>query len=283
LGECEVSIFGSLKPKKQMKKKLMLSGMCSILLLGTVDSTFAQNRKLKNDSSTVIIFTQKSSSTSTERKVTGEDNIIKITPLGLLTGVFPIAYERRITDFLGLQIAGGITHKNYIRGAFQKSAFNDDGDKVKFVYPDNVNRDNDMADPLFTYDNRQAKLGYTYSIQPRFYYESEALDGGYVSFSYDFYRYNFEIPGLTVKSGSYEHLGAMQQEHENVTDFMVNFGSQAVYDRLTLEYSTGLGIRNVKGSKYVAEVSGSTLREGMATYKQTLLNFTIGFKIGYHF
>ena len=67
---------------------------------------------------------------------------------------------------------------------------------------------------------------------------------------------------------------------------MVHFGYQNVYDRLTLEWSTAIGIRNVTGTKYAAGYSDYTSRvliEGTGTYKQNLLNFNIGLKVGYHF
>ena len=75
-----------------------------------------------------------------------------------------------------------------------------------------------------------------------------------------------------------------KNEFENISDLMVHFGTQTVYDRLTFEYTTGIGLRNVKGSTYVANYDGSTVSdEGFATYKQTVFNFSIGLRVGYHF
>ena len=68
---------------------------------------------------------------------------------------------------------------------------------------------------------------------------------------------------------------------------MVWFGYQDVYDRISIDYSTGLGIRNVKGMKYYLaddySTGGTNIFEGYAPYKQTLFNFNIGIKVGYHF
>ncbi len=123
-----------------------------------------------------------------------------------------------------------------------------------------------------------------FTIQPRFYFDSEGLDGSFLGLSFDNYTYNFEIPGIVGNSSSYSQKGSIKSENEKISDFMVHFGYQNIYDRLTLEWSTAVGIRNVTGTKYAAGF-GTTgaLIEGTGTYKQNLLNFNIGLKVGYHF
>ena len=150
-------------------------------------------------------------------------------------------------------------------------------------YPWTQNSLNDQVDAALELGNRTSSLGFLFSVQPRIYFESDAPDGSYMSVSYDFYRYNFSIPGLVGN----QYIGSKKKEHENISDLMVWFGYQDVYDRISIDYSTGLGIRNVKGSKYYyAEdnTTGTTITfEGFAPYKQTLFNFNIGIKVGYHF
>ena len=151
----------------------------------------------------------------------------------------------------------------------------------------------DIAEPALNFNDRKPNLGFLFSVQPRVYFESDAPDGSYMSVSYDYYRYNFSIPGIvntnTVPGASpnYQYVGSKKKEHENISDLMVWFGYQDVYDRISIDYSTGLGIRNVKGLKYYfAEdysTGGITTLEGFAPYKQTIFNFNIGIKIGYHF
>jgi hypothetical protein len=121
------------------------------------------------------------------------------------------------------------------------------------------------------------------SIQPRLYFESEGLEGSFFGFSFDLYKYNFETPGAVMKSGSVAYTGAMKQENENIRDFMVHWGGQQLFDRLTFEYTTALGMRSVTGTKYAFDSNNGVIQEGQATYKQTLLNFGIGVKVGYHF
>ena len=64
---------------------------------------------------------------------------------------------------------------------------------------------------------------------------------------------------------------------------MVLFGYQSVYDHVTLEYTSGIGIRNIKGQKYAVGTNYSSYTDGWADYKKTSLNFELGFKVGYHF
>jgi hypothetical protein len=163
-------------------------------------------------------------------------------------------------------------------------------DPITPVYPWSNNYSlTDQADNTLEMGNRKPNLGFLLSVQPRIYFNSEAPDESFMSISYDFYRYNFSIPGIVYNSNlnEYKHTGSNKKEHENISDLMVGFGYQDVYDRLSLDYSMGLGIRNVKGTKYYYAEDNSTnpatIIEGLAPYKQSLFNFNIGIKVGYHF
>jgi hypothetical protein len=252
-----------------------------VFVLGTIFNTSAQSRKAAKDSTTVIIFNSPSGSSNKKNK-TGEDNIIKIAPLGLISGTFPIFYERKLTDFLGLQVGFGITSKNYVRAGLQTD-FND----TKITYAPTTITD-DVSEGIYGFEYRTVKTGTMFTIQPRFYFDSEGLDGSYLGLSFDNYTYNFEIPGVVKNTSSiyqdFSQTGSIKSENEKISDFMVHFGYQNIYDRLTLEWSTAIGIRNVTGTKYAAGFSSTgALIEGTGTYKQNLLNFNIGLKVGYHF
>jgi hypothetical protein len=258
-----------------MHKKIFLT-----LLLAVPFFTVSKAQKNKKDS-TVVIFFNENKSERSESKKTGEANIVKIAPLGFISGTYPILFERVITDFFTVQVGGGVTGKNYWRSAINKTGENS---SIKMTYPWEDDTQYDQADGLFNYDTRTTGMGYMFSIQPRLYFESEAPDGSFVAISYDYLHYKFSIPGLTQNSvGDWVHKGAAKSEHENISDIMVHFGYQSVYDRLTMEYTTAIGMRNVKGTKYAGFNDGSVLTEGFATYKQSVFNFGIGIKVGYHF
>ena len=189
-----------------MKKILFVVSI--LFLMHTIAS--AQNNKNRRDSTVVVIFNEnKTASEKKKSRKSGEDNVIKIAPLGFISGSFPV------------------------------------------------------------------------------YFESEAPDGSFLSASYDYYSYKYSIPRLVVNAnGDPKNSGASKSEYENISDLMVHWGYQSVYDKLTLEYTTGIGLRTAKGSKYVGNYDYSTNKitdEGIATYSQTGFNFSIGLKVGYHF
>jgi hypothetical protein len=62
---------------------------------------------------------------------------------------------------------------------------------------------------------------------------------------------------------------------------MVHFGWQKFYSKLNLEYSASMGVRDVKGVKYVAALVNNSIVEGESHYTNTNFTFALGFKIGY--
>jgi hypothetical protein len=238
------------------------------------------------DSTIRIVFGSKEknqTSIKKKRKKIGEDNIIKIAPLGFVSGAIPVYYEKVINDFFTVQGGIGITSRNYIRSAFQEAG--ESGIQIKYPWGDDF-QFTDQADAPLTFENRIAKTGFAFSVEPRLYFDSETPDGSYFGVSYNFYRYNFNIPGIIYNSttGSYSHNGDIKKEHENIGDLMAVFGYHDIYDRLTTDYSVGFGIRNVSGIKYYyGSNSIDPAQEGIAPYKQNIFNVNIGLKIGYHF
>lgn len=266
-----------------MFKKISLTFYAVIAF--TVCKVQAQN-KLKKDSSTVIIF----NSGGSEKKISkgsSEENVIKIEPLGFLSGKLPISFERKITDLISIQLTAGVTTKNYLRSAIltgltdSESGF--DGD---VIYEDpKISSDfTDQSEALYKYETRKAKVGYMFSFQPRFHFNNDGIEGSYIAVSADFYKYNFTVPGLANANGSVKNTVATKNEYENIKDIMVFFGYQTLYDRLSLEYSAGAGIRSVNGVKYVAGNIDNTFYEAESAYsKKTGINLGISFKVGYHF
>ena len=73
------------------------------LAIALLISTFnlnAQSHKTLKDSSTVIIFNQTSTSTYKKKKPTGVSNIIKIAPLGFLSGTYLFCTSEGLLIFL---------------------------------------------------------------------------------------------------------------------------------------------------------------------------------------
>ncbi len=261
-----------------MHKKIFLTLLLAVPCIAVLKAQ--KNRK----DSTVVIFFNENKSEKSDRKKNGDANIVKFGPLGFVSGTYPVLYERVITDFFSVQVGGGLTGKNYWRSIIQRTGENTN---IKMTNPWDDDTQTDIADDVFNFETRTTGMGYMFSVQPRLYFESEAPEGSFVGISYEYLHYKFSIPGLTPTSnGDWAHKGAAKSEHENISDIMVHFGYQSVYDKLTMEYTTSIGIRNVKGTKYAGYSdfnNGGALTEGFATYKQSIFNFGIGIKVGYHF
>jgi hypothetical protein len=264
-------------------KKIILMLLMIIPVFG-----FAQS----NSKDTVIrIQLDHSKYDKHKKKASSEKNIIKFSPLGFLTGAFPIYYERVVNDFFTVQTGLGLTNRNYVRSIVQQAS---DNSNLNINYPWDVNSGiTYRTEAPFFFEYRSVAPGFMFSIQPRLYFESDAPDGAYLGVSYDFYRYNFKTPQMrydSIYSLNYtQRGGTLLKEHENISDLMATFGYHDVYDHLSVDYSIGMGIRNVNGMKYYFGTkydSNSNQIEagkGFTTYKQTTFNFNLGIKVGYHF
>ncbi len=254
--------------------------ICSLLLLHLFAA--AQNQQIVKDSSTIIF--PPDFPTHKPSKQAGQNNIIKIAPLGFLSGTFPLLYERKINDFFSVVVGGGLTGKDYSRSIVVQNENN-----VKLQYPGADTGYNDISEALYSFNIRTPTTGYMFSVQPRVYFKSEALKGSFMGISYDHYTYNFNIPAVIAttispaEGPSYSQTGPIQQEHENITDYMVHFGYQNIYDRLTYENSFDIGMRNVSGIKYVASSNNGIIKGGFASYKEAIININFGIKVGFHF
>ena len=166
-----------------MFKRLTLLSIVGILCLADTANSQTKKDTSETSSSTVIIFNSGPGRTKTG---SGENNIIKVAPLGFISGKIPVSYERRITDLLSIQLTGGLTSKNYTNAWWFNTIDDIEERELKFEnfpLPDNVD---DQTDPTFDYTNRKAVLGYMFSFQPRLYFENEGLEDSFIGLSTDF-------------------------------------------------------------------------------------------------
>ena len=259
-----------------------------LVILTSSTSIYAQKGKeTKQRDSSIIIFSESPRSTKISKKYSsGENNVIKISPLGFLKGCLPLSYERRISDLFTIQAGVGVTTRNYIRGLLYDAQNNDNSSNGSTVYTwknNTGNQDISDEDELYNFDYRKPRLGYFVSLQPRLYFDSEAPDGSFLGVSFDHYQYNFKSPAI-IGDGTNKRGNNWVNEYEKLNDIMVIFGYQVVYDHITLETTSGIGIRNIKGQKYaVGNNYSGAYTDGWADYKKTSLNFELGLKVGYHF
>jgi hypothetical protein len=235
----------------------------------------------------------KSSKKTSKRKAgtSSEQNIVKVAPLNFIVGVVPFHYERAINETFSVQLGAGITTTNYVKDAIRtaQDAGNTDvsntvwnGGNSNTIYYNENNKN--------TYKNRKSTLGYYVALEPRIYFNSEGLDGAFMGLSFSKTRYNSsskKVATLPTTSGTPSFTAGDFSGHETFTDVFVNFGTQTLYDHISLEYSFGLGLRKVTGTEYAfaQDYSGSTSKyiDGISTLDKTKLGFNLSLKVGYHF
>jgi hypothetical protein len=245
--------------------------------------------KAQQDSTVTIIFAgDKNKSSKAKKKLISQNSIFKVAPTGVFVGQIPLIYERKLTPNISIQVGAGLTNQNYIRGLFVKAQENN----IALTYPTtwDENQSSDQADELYDFTkNRKVELGTMFSIQPKFYYDDDAMDGGYIGFSYNIYNYKFSSNGATyTPSGGlkFNDLTQRQSETETITDFMLHYGKQVLNGHFAIEYSSAIGLRKVEGTKYVAQPNSTAPKgyvDGPGTYKQTLFNYEMAIRVGYVF
>jgi hypothetical protein len=237
---------------------------------------------------TVYFAGNRTNSSGLKRKHSSEQNIIKIAPFSFITGYIPLYFEREITPFLSLQAGAGVTTRNYLKewaNNFELSR--SESEKNTWSIPGNEGNTN--YNPANDFKNRKNSLGYYFSIQPHIYFENEGLDGSFVSLSYDRARYNSSsykiLNGLSDSNGDPLLSNDTYKEFETVSDISANIGYQTLYDRIGVEYSAGIALRNVTGRRYAYTNDNNSGKfiEGYSDIKKTTPAFTISLKVGYHY
>ncbi len=237
---------------------------------------------------TVYFAKKKTTSYGKDMKRSSEANIIKFAPLSFISGYIPLYYEREITPFFSVQAGAGITTRNYLKEWANNFDFSDNQNE-KNTWNAPGNEGNGNAYSMNDYTNRQSSLGYYFSVQPRIYFENEGMEGSFIGISYDHFRYN--MTSDKIKNGTSSSTGYpiftndSYKEFDNITDISANFGSQALYDHISLEYTVGIALRNVTGTRYAYTNDYNTGQyiDGFSTIKKTTPAFTFSIKVGYHY
>ncbi|MFY7963426.1 MAG: hypothetical protein ACOVO1_00900 [Chitinophagaceae bacterium] len=267
-----------------MSKLFLKIGMVLCLFV----SLFAKAQK--SDSTVTIIFAgekNKGGSYTSKKKKVDANNIIKVAPTGIFVGQVPIIYERKLTPSIGLQASIGLTSQNYIRTAFAKASQMSSSSSGYGTYPwSDVAPTSDYGEDIYSFERRKAEMGTMLSIEPKFYLDDDALDGSYIGFSYNSYKYKFTSPGAVYSSIAFNNViytGASKSEVEKITDYMIHYGHQNINGHFAIEYSTALGLRKVSGEKYGYTTYNSKLYDGMIPYTKTLFNYEFCIRVGYVF
>ena len=253
------------------------------ILLATVN-TYAQE---------TVYFKKDTKTKSSKKKNNDMEQIVKVSPLSFIAGFIPVYYERSVNETFSVQLGAGITTTNYIKDALRYAQGNQNND-VKSTKWNTTNTNNTYFNENNNeqYKNRETKMGYYVSLEPRVYFNSEGLEGSFMGLSVSNARYNInskKVATTNNNSGQPIFTNNIYKGNETITDFFVNFGTQTLYDKISLEYHFGLGLRKITGKEYAFAqdfLSSSSMQkyvEGESTLNKTKVGFNVSIKVGYQF
>lgn len=199
-------------------------------------------------------------------------NAIKIAPLNFIGGTLPIYYERAFSNF-SFQIGAGPTFKRFV------DFFDPQAERS---YDGNIRSDGELDENIaiysFSIDNTEAKLGYYYSLEPKYYYSEDGFDGNFVGIKFSEFNYNSNVDGF----GSGNELS--QSGKDKFRTLAVVFGTQTLGDAFASSYFVGTGVNWAYRETYGYDhISGPQLIDGSIIYDKVNLHFEVGFRIGLHF
>ncbi|MBL0146757.1 MAG: DUF3575 domain-containing protein [Chitinophagaceae bacterium] len=234
------------------------------------------------------VYFQRNPSKTVKGKKRGssEANIIKLSPISFLAGFVPVYYERELNSTFSIQVGVGFTTKNYLKDWVQKASETNNDIESTTWSDGTVNTYQDYA-ASGNYKNIKPAIGFYVSAEPRVYFANEGLDGSFIGLSYSIA--NYKSNANKVKTGpttTFEPVftNSSFAEKENISDLLVTYGYQTLYDKVSLEYNMGLGLRTITGTKYAFGYDASNnFIDGYSTLKNTKLGYNLSIKLGYHF
>jgi hypothetical protein len=270
---------------KNIIKTILL--VCFSLLF--IDEAEAQKRKKKGKKvepekkSNVIVFGNEDSDDEDNIKSKSYKINIKTNPFSFILGSQSIEVEKEFTDVISLQVGIGATFSSVI---------DPDNEILQELYPSDYGNyeDSNKWGNFDIYDdysiNRTNRLGGIFSFSPRFFYEGDGFEGGYIAPAFTYKRFNVDAFGiLPEKVDVFIDKNKIEKEYYTYKDLSVRMGGQQVFDsNVTSEYFLGLGIRFVNNHRqdlgYLPTGEVSSIFTD-TTNKRFLLE--AGIRIGYSF
>lgn len=256
-----------------MLRKLMAINIALILVL----QASAQD---------TVYFQRQSSPKASQGKGSSQKNIIKVSPLSFIAGFVPVYFERELSPTFSIQLGAGITTKNYLKD-WTRQADEGSEEVTTTTWSDGTEDTYIDYSDYSNYKKRKSAMGYFVAVEPRIYFENEGLEGSFIGLSFS--RANYKFNQQKIQTGPSilsdpVFLSSTFAEYENVTDILATYGYQTLYDKVSLEYNIGLGLRKLNGKRYAyGQNNTGDYIDGVSTIDKTKLGFNLSIKIGYHF
>lgn len=250
--------------------------MLAVLFLSFSFSASGQTRKKTNSSVEIIDFGENQKKQVEKSR---HPMIIKTSPVSPIFGKAIFEVEREVTDYLSLQVGFGVTFKplinlNLSNLIIDEGSFNDcESELWEFDYCDDY-------DDL---DIRRSVPSYLISFSPRFFFESDGFEGSYIAPLVRYSKNKYEVQSILENFGDIIRNPTFDV-NESVTslDFLVHFGNQVLYPKLSLEYFVGVGAGNISATRQDIGIDGTGRnRNGLTESKSTKLLLEGGIRLGF--
>lgn len=183
-----------------------------------------------------------------------ERNSIKISILEILTGDFPIYYERALNDYFSAEVGLGLTFGDYYGEIFGDSPFSPSAQEVS------------------------ARYGYSFSAGLRFY-PIQILEDFYIAPEFKYKKFNWDRQVETFIEEEPYVIQVDAEESRVYSMPRISMGYVYYYDHsITFDFHVGIGMNTPTEEMF----DHNELRV-IETRRNTKPRIHFGFKIGYIF
>lgn len=257
-----------------MKKILLLA-----VTVAFASFSFAQKK------SVIVLGGSKSSNSSSNSKHTKYQEpsmAIKVGALNFIAGNLPICFEKEYKNF-GFLVGAGPTFRRFYDNSFWSTLLDEDG--IEYSWGNNPSIGNvynpfDYAyRPKFTYST-----GYYLVANPRYYYNEEGMDGGYIGIQIVKSQYTYKTSGTSGDYAPSPYSYSKESGRDRYTDLTVQWGAQYGENKFIFEWFTGMGIRFKDEQRYAFgfDQLGNVVT-GTAVVNKASIHFDLGLRMGFKF
>jgi hypothetical protein len=251
--------------------------MLAVFFLFNSFSASCQTRKKSNSNVEIIDFGENQKKTAEK---SSHPMIIKTSPISPIFGKGLLELEREVTDYLSIQVGVGATFKPLVDISLTNLIFEEDSNSGSC---ESELWENDYCDNYEDFDIRRSVPSFLFSFSPRFFFESDGFEGSYIAPKFRYSKNKFEVQSIQEDFGELTRNSTYDVD-ESITrmDFLVHFGSQVLYPKLSLEYFVGIGASNATEIRQdLGRDDFARNRNGLSETKSTKLILEGGMRLGF--
>jgi len=251
--------------------------MLAVIFLSFSYSATCQTRKKSNSNVEIIDFGENQKKAAEKSR---HPMIIKTSPVSPIFGKALFELEREVTEYLSLQVGLGATFKPLVNLSLTNLIFEVEGntgscESELWAY--------DYCDDYEDLEIRRSVPSFLVSFSPRFFFESDGFEGSYIAPKIGYSKNKFEVQSIVEDFGEITRNPTYDVD-ESITklDFVVHFGSQILYPKLSLEYFVGVGASNETSIRQdIGRDAIGRNGNGLSETKSTKLLLEGGMRLGF--